>query len=257
MLPPHGSRYGYPGTIVSLFTQTDDGDEINDNIDSRVLKSSGGPRAPNARHEEALRNESHPSIPPLDHGSHQDVASRAPLRGTNSRDTGPQPREASLPIVLSAASETIENAGTDTVATAKDHLDQSDDKQCRTGSKRLTRDQRRDILLMRRLGHKYEDIAKFLGVTQAGVQYTINTGRASPEHHKAGRKKQTRPDVPRHANGRKIRSDVGRSKRSALKGKHNEQLNHSSEDPMMTHAVAGITCQDSSMQTAAVQAIPD
>lgn len=62
-------------------------------------------------------------------------------------------------------------------------------------NQRLSRDQRRDILLMRRLGHKYEDIARFLDVTQAAVQYTVNTGRASPEHYNAGRKKTARSGV--------------------------------------------------------------
>lgn len=92
----------------------------------------------------------------------------------------------------------------------------------RKSSRRLTRDQRRDILLMRRLGHKYEDIAKFLGVSQSAVQYTVNTGRASPEHHKAGRKKIVRPDVPRHASGRKIRSDSGSTRIAGPNASHTE-----------------------------------
>jgi hypothetical protein len=53
--------------------------------------------------------------------------------------------------------------------------------------KRLTRDQRRDILLMRRLGHSYEFIAKFIGVSQRAVQYTCNTQRSTPQHKNAGR----------------------------------------------------------------------
>ena len=53
--------------------------------------------------------------------------------------------------------------------------------------RRLTRDQRRDILLMRRLGYSYEFIAKFLEVTQRAVQYTCQNHSATPQHEKAGR----------------------------------------------------------------------
>ena len=53
--------------------------------------------------------------------------------------------------------------------------------------KRLTRDQRRDILLMRRLGHAYEYIADFLKVSQRAVQYTCEKQQATPQHSKAGR----------------------------------------------------------------------
>ena len=53
--------------------------------------------------------------------------------------------------------------------------------------RRLTRDQRRDILLLRRRGETYEEIAQFLGVTVRAVQYTCNRQKATPQHHKAGR----------------------------------------------------------------------
>ena len=53
--------------------------------------------------------------------------------------------------------------------------------------KRLTRDQRRDILLMRRLGHTYEHISTFLNVSQRAVQYTCEKQQATPQHAKAGR----------------------------------------------------------------------
>jgi hypothetical protein len=53
--------------------------------------------------------------------------------------------------------------------------------------KRLTRDQRRDILLMRRLGYSYEYIANFLKVSQRAVQYTCQKQQATPQHSKAGR----------------------------------------------------------------------
>jgi len=53
--------------------------------------------------------------------------------------------------------------------------------------KRLTRDQRRDILLMRRLNHTYEAIADFLKISQRAVQYTCEKQQATPQHSKAGR----------------------------------------------------------------------
>ncbi|OAL38310.1 hypothetical protein AYO20_02369 [Fonsecaea nubica] len=53
--------------------------------------------------------------------------------------------------------------------------------------KRLTRDQRREILLMRRLGYSYEFIASFLKVSQRAVQYTCQKQRATPQHSNAGR----------------------------------------------------------------------
>lgn len=53
--------------------------------------------------------------------------------------------------------------------------------------KRLTRDQRRDILLMRRLGYTYKNIADFLHVSQRAVQYTVEKQKPTPQHSKAGR----------------------------------------------------------------------
>jgi hypothetical protein len=53
--------------------------------------------------------------------------------------------------------------------------------------KRLTRDQRRDILLMRDLGFTYEKIAEQLAqryqtkVTLRSIQYTCNTQKATPK----------------------------------------------------------------------------
>ena len=64
--------------------------------------------------------------------------------------------------------------------------------------RRLSRDQRRDILLMRRLGHSYEKISTFLGVSQRAVQYTCQKQRASPEHKNSGRtSKLSKEDVDR------------------------------------------------------------
>ena len=54
--------------------------------------------------------------------------------------------------------------------------------------KRLTRDQRRDIVLMRGLEYSYAAIAKHLGVTERAVQYALTTERPTPQHRKAGRK---------------------------------------------------------------------
>jgi transposase len=53
--------------------------------------------------------------------------------------------------------------------------------------KRLTRDQRRDILLMRRLGYSYKFIAEFIKVSQRAVQYTCNTQISTPQFKNAGR----------------------------------------------------------------------
>lgn len=53
--------------------------------------------------------------------------------------------------------------------------------------RRLTRDQRRDIFLMRRLGYSYEYIASFLQVSQRAVQYTCQKKQATPQHSNAGR----------------------------------------------------------------------
>jgi predicted transcriptional regulator len=53
--------------------------------------------------------------------------------------------------------------------------------------KRLNRDKRQDILLMRRLGHSYQEIAKFLEITQRAVAYTCQKQQSTPQHVKAGR----------------------------------------------------------------------
>lgn len=53
--------------------------------------------------------------------------------------------------------------------------------------KRLTRDQRRDVLLMRRLGYTYQYIASFLHISQRAVQYTCQKQQVTPQHGNAGR----------------------------------------------------------------------
>ena len=53
--------------------------------------------------------------------------------------------------------------------------------------KRLSRDQRRDILLMRSLKYTYAQISSHLGVTERAVQYTCEKGEATPQHKKTGR----------------------------------------------------------------------
>lgn len=53
--------------------------------------------------------------------------------------------------------------------------------------KRLDRDQRHDILLLRRRGDSYAEIAQFLGITERAVQYTCNTKYATPQHKRTGR----------------------------------------------------------------------
>lgn len=60
--------------------------------------------------------------------------------------------------------------------------------------RRLTRDERRDILLMRRLGYSYDVIAKFLGTTISAVSYTCRQGTADTKHHMAGRRANKLPD---------------------------------------------------------------
>ena len=52
--------------------------------------------------------------------------------------------------------------------------------------KRLTRDQRRDVLLMRSLGKSYSEIAAFLKITERAVQYTCNTQKATPSKARRG-----------------------------------------------------------------------
>lgn len=53
--------------------------------------------------------------------------------------------------------------------------------------RRLNRDTRRDILLLRKRGDTYAQIARFLGVTERAVQYTCTTKSATPQHQRAGR----------------------------------------------------------------------
>ena len=53
--------------------------------------------------------------------------------------------------------------------------------------KRLTRDQRRDILLLRSLGKTYSEIATHLSVTESAVQYTCNLQKATPKKDGRGR----------------------------------------------------------------------
>jgi hypothetical protein len=53
--------------------------------------------------------------------------------------------------------------------------------------RRLNRDTRRDILLLRKRGDTYAEIARFLDVTERAVQYTCTTKNATPKHQKAGR----------------------------------------------------------------------
>ena len=51
----------------------------------------------------------------------------------------------------------------------------------------LTRDQRRDVLLMRSLGYKMEDIAVRLGVIFGAVRYTCDAETATPQTSRRGR----------------------------------------------------------------------
>jgi transposase len=53
--------------------------------------------------------------------------------------------------------------------------------------KRLTRDQRRDILLLRSLGKTYSEIATHLSVSEGAVQYTCNIHKATPKKDGRGR----------------------------------------------------------------------
>ncbi|RMZ77495.1 hypothetical protein DV738_g4440, partial [Chaetothyriales sp. CBS 135597] len=57
--------------------------------------------------------------------------------------------------------------------------------------RRLNRDQRRDILLMRSLGYTYEKIAAHLNVTCRAVQYTCIKNDPTPQHKRAGRRRKT------------------------------------------------------------------
>ncbi|RMZ91749.1 hypothetical protein DV736_g995, partial [Chaetothyriales sp. CBS 134916] len=56
--------------------------------------------------------------------------------------------------------------------------------------RRLNRDQRRDILLMRSLGYTYEKIAAHLNVTCRAVQYTCIKNDPTPQHKRAGRRRK-------------------------------------------------------------------
>ncbi|KAK5096280.1 hypothetical protein LTR70_003081 [Exophiala xenobiotica] len=208
MKPPHGAGFGYPGLISALFRSTDKSVPSIEGHEAIDKASSDGEQVTGVCQERAIRAPRDLVL---------DLSRREPHPGT-ATDLSPwalntYSRESPSSEVSSNATITAPlqpNHATDArnKTAGEPEFENPDDKQQRTGNKRLTRDQRRDILLMRRLGHKYEDIAKFLGVTQAAVQYTINRGRASPEHHNAGRKKLDRAEVPRHANGRKIRSDA-------------------------------------------------
>jgi len=229
MKPPHGAGFGYPRLISALFRSTDKSVPSIEGHDAIDNASSDGEQVTGVCQERAIRATKDLVI---------DLSGREPHPGT-ATDLSPwalntYSRESRSSEVSSNATITAPLQPTHATdarnKTAGEHeFEKPDDKQQRTGNKRLTRDQRRDILLMRRLGHKYEDIAKFLGVTQAAVQYTINRGRASPEQHNAGRKKLDRAEVPRHANGRKIRSDVGSSKRASRRTAGIEQNSNGSE----------------------------
>ena len=52
--------------------------------------------------------------------------------------------------------------------------------------KRLTRDQRRDVQLLRSIGWTYDAIATYLDITKNAIRYAIKT-RPTPQHNKAGR----------------------------------------------------------------------
>lgn len=69
------------------------------------------------------------------------------------------------------------------------------EKQRRVGRQRLSRDQRRDILLMRRLGYQFESIAKFLGTTISACHYTCRKGTPEVGHKNAGRRVRMPPEV--------------------------------------------------------------
>ena len=50
----------------------------------------------------------------------------------------------------------------------------------------MSRDERRDILLMRKLGYKREQIARYIGAIVSAVNYTIRQGDPEPKHKNAG-----------------------------------------------------------------------
>lgn len=59
----------------------------------------------------------------------------------------------------------------------------------------MTRDQRRDVLLMRRLGYRFESIAKFLGTTISSYHYTCCRGTPETQHQNGGRRVHFPPEV--------------------------------------------------------------
>ena len=60
--------------------------------------------------------------------------------------------------------------------------------------KRLDRDQRRDILLLRRRGDTYAQIAQFLDITPRAVEYTCQKQTATPKHKQTGRPSKLKPN---------------------------------------------------------------
>lgn len=212
MKPPHGADFGYPGLISALFRSTDESVQSTEGHDAPSRATSDAEQVVGAYQERLIPGPGELNIVLSGHEPRLGNAIEASSWALNEHFRESHSSEVSSKATITAP-QPVHAADARNKAAGEAEFERPDDKQLRTGNKRLTRDQRRDILLMRRLGHKYEDIAKFLGVTQAAVQYTINKGRASPEHYNAGRKKISRPEVPRHASGRKIRSDVGSIKR--------------------------------------------
>ena len=215
MTAPHGPRYGYPGAVVGLFKCNDNVPKSFEGNQVPILATAYAEGETSSYQEPMNQATTDLGTGIADSSSHQNADFPLPQRGVSTSASEARSSEAPDDFGSPLATGVLR---AHTPGTKDNEFERPDEKQHRKGGKRLTRDQRRDILLMRRLGHKYEDIAKFLGVTQSAVQYTVNSGRASPEHHKAGRKKAERPEiqsVPRHANGRRIRKDVGSSKKSS------------------------------------------
>lgn len=244
MRPPHGANFGYPGPISALFRSTDESGQIIEGSDASHAAFSNGEQVTGTGQERSNRVSTELGIGLSEHESQQDTAFGLSPWTLNIYSKESRSSEASSNAAITASLQPAHAPDARNTAAGEDEFERPDDKQQRTGNKRLTRDQRRDILLMRRLGHKYEDIAKFLGVTQAAVQYTVNRGRASPEHHNAGRKKLDRPEVPRHANGRKIRSDVGSSKRASRRTAGIEKSSNGSELPAEVQALTKTDCRE-------------
>lgn len=63
------------------------------------------------------------------------------------------------------------------------------------GNQRMTRDQRRDVLLMRRLGYQFESIARFIGTTISSCHYTCRRGTPETNHKNGGRRVHFPPEV--------------------------------------------------------------